>query len=135
MTYKNNNNSFINQLMVEGNKWKSEVILLKTAKKIQKIQKIQINFVLKFAIINSSPYFHMKQLQRKKKNMIEFPFLLNSRTRISYSTKNISINKKSNGLAFDLIDSANNQGVSVNLKKKIHKESFLKKKIASYRWF
>ena len=120
MTYKNNNNSFINQLMVEGNKWKSEVILLKTAKKIQKIQKIQINFVLKFAIINSSPYFHMKQLQRKKKNMIEFPFLLNSRTRISYSTKNISINKKSNGLAFDLIDSANNQGVSVNLKKKIH---------------
>ena len=33
MTYKNNNNSFINQLMVEGNKWKSEVILLKTAKK------------------------------------------------------------------------------------------------------
>ena len=67
MIYKKRHDSFINQLMVKGNKWKSEVILLKTAKKIQKTQKNQINFVLKFAIINSSPYFHMKQLQRKKK--------------------------------------------------------------------
>ena len=74
MINKKKHNSFINQLMVEGNKWKSEVILLKTAKKIQKIQKIQINFVLKFAIINSSPYFHMKQLQRKKKIRLNFLF-------------------------------------------------------------
>jgi len=135
MIYKKKQNRFINQLMLGGNQWKAESILLKTFKKIQKIEKIQLNFVLKFAIINSSPYFHMKQLQRKKKNKIEFPFLLDSSTRVSYSTKNLSNNKKKNGLVFELLDSANNQGVSVDLKKKIHKESFLKKKIANYRWF
>ena len=119
MIYKKKQNRFINQLMLGGNQWKAESILLKTFKKIQKIEKIQLNFVLKFAIINSSPYFHMKQLQRKKKNKIEFPFLLDSSTRVSYSTKNLSNNKKKNGLVFELLDSANNQGVSVDLKKKI----------------
>ena len=97
MTYKKKQNRFINQLMLGGNQWKAESILLKTFKKIQKIEKIQLNFVLKFAIINSSPYFHMKQLQRKKKNKIEFPFLLDSSTRVSYSTKNLSNNKKKMG--------------------------------------
>jgi len=66
MTYKNYKNSFVNQLMLGGNKWKSELILLKTLKKIQKTHKIQINFVLKFAVINSSPYFNIKQVQKKK---------------------------------------------------------------------
>ena len=64
MTYKNN---FINQLMSGGNKWKSEKIFLKTLKIIQKSQKLQSNVLLKFAIINSSPYFDIKQVQKKKK--------------------------------------------------------------------
>ena len=135
MTYKNYKNSFVNQLMLGGNKWKSELILLKTLKKIQKTHKIQINFVLKFAVINSSPYFNIKQVQKKKRKKIEFPFLLNTNIRTSHSIKNIVNNKRNKMLHSDLLDSVNNQGVSVNLKKKIHKDSFLKKKIANYRWF
>ena len=61
MTYKNN---FINQLMSCGNKWKSENIFFKTSKKLQKLQKLQSNIIFKFAVINSSPYFDIKQVQK-----------------------------------------------------------------------
>ena len=131
MTYKN---SFINQLMSCGNKWKSENIFFKTSKKLQKLQKLQSNIIFKFAVINSSPYFDIKQVQKKKKKQIEFPFLLTKTLRISYGIKNI-INHKNKNLYINLIDSVDNYGISVDLKKKIHKESFLKKKVSNYRWF
>ena len=130
MTYKNR---FINQLMLCGKKWKSEKIFLNTSKKLQKLRKLRSNTILKFAIINSSPYFAIKQVQKKKKKHIEFPFLLNKTVRITYSIKNI-INNKTN-LYNNLLDSVDNYGVSIDLKKKIHKESFLKKKVSNYRWF
>ena len=58
----------INRLMLCGNKWKSEKILLNTLKKLQKFQKLQINLILKSVIINNSPYFNIKQVKKKKKN-------------------------------------------------------------------
>ena len=131
MTYKNN---FINQLMSGGNKWKSEKIFLKTLKIIQKSQKLQSNVLLKFAIINSSPYFDIKQVQKKKKKSIEFPFLLNETLRISYSIKNI-VKFRNKNLYVQLLDSVENQGAGVNLKTNLHKEAFLKKKVSNYRWF
>jgi ribosomal protein S7 len=131
MTHKS---SFINQLMSCGNKWKSENIFLKTSKKIQKLQKLQSNTIFKFAVINSSPYFDIKQVKKRKKKLIEFPFLLPNTLRISCSIKNI-INQQKKILHLNLIDSVDNSGVSVDLKKKIHKESFLKKKVSNYRWF
>ena len=117
-----------------GNKWKSENIFLKTSKKIQKLQKLQSNTIFKFAVINSSPYFDIKQVKKRKKKLIEFPFLLPNTLRISCSIKNI-INQQKKILHLNLIDSVDNSGVSVDLKKKIHKESFLKKKVSNYRWF
>lgn len=124
---------FINQLMLGGNKWKSEKMLLNIFKKVQKLKKFQINLVLKFVVINNSPYFNIKQVQKKRKKIIEFPFLLNNDLRIFYGIKNIVNNKKK--LHIDLLNSVNNKGVSVDLKKKIHKDSFIKKKLANYRWF
>ena len=124
---------FINQLMLRGNKWKSEKMLLNTLKKVQKLKKFQINLILKFVVINNSPYFNIKQVQKKRKKIIEFPFLLNNGLRISYGIKNIVNNKKK--LHIDLLNSLNNKSVSVDLKKKIHKDSFIKKKLANYRWF
>ena len=134
MTVKKYKNSFINQLMLCGNKWKSELILLKIFKNFQKTQKTQTNLILKFSIINSSPYFSIKQVQKKKKK-IEFPFLLNNTLRIFYSLKNISKKKKKKDIYLNLIESVNNQGVGFDLKKTIHKDAFLKKKVANYRWF
>ena len=122
----------INRLMLCGNKWKSEKILLNTLKKLQKFQKLQINLILKSVIINNSPYFNIKQVKKKKKQ-IEFPFLLNKNLRISYSIKNLVNNKKN--FYIDLSNSLNNKGISIDLKKKIHKDAFLKKKLANYRWF
>lgn len=123
----------INRLMLCGNKWKSEKILLNTLKKLQKFQKLQINLILKSVIINNSPYFNIKQVKKKKKKQIEFPFLLNKNLRISYSIKNLVNNKKN--FYIDLSNSLNNKGISIDLKKKIHKDAFLKKKLANYRWF
>ena len=107
---------FINQLMLGGNKWKSEKMLLNIFKKVQKLKKFQINLVLKFVVINNSPYFNIKQVQKKRKKIIEFPFLLNNDLRIFYGIKNIVNNKKK--LHIDLLNSVNNKGVSVDLKKK-----------------
>ena len=114
----------INQLMLHGNKWKSEKMLLNTLKKVQKLRKFQINLILKFVVINNSPYFNIKQVQKKRKKIMEFPFLLNNDLRIFYGIKNIVNNKKK--FHIDLLNSINNKGVSVDLKK-IHKDSFHKK--------
>lgn len=66
----------INRLMLCGNKWKSEKILLNTLKKLQKFQKLQINLILKSVIINNSPYFNIKQVKKKKKKTDRIPFFI-----------------------------------------------------------
>ena len=135
MIYKNYQDRLINHFMANGSKSKVEKILLKIFKKIQKTKKIQAILVVKFALINSSPYFNIKQIQRKKKKEIEFPFLLNNNSRIFYSIKSIFSDKKKENLFLNLINASNNQGVNINTKKNIHKDAFIKKKIANYRWF
>ena len=57
----------INQLMVNGNKHKSETILLNNLKSIQKVSNKKLDEILKLSIVNSSPYFSIKKIQRKKK--------------------------------------------------------------------
>ena len=58
----------INQLMVNGNKHKSETILLNNLKSIQKASNKKLDDILKLSIVNSSPYFSIKKIQRKKKS-------------------------------------------------------------------
>ena len=53
---------------------------------------------------------------------------------MSCSIKNL-INYKKKNLYFQLLDSVENQGSGVDLKTKMHKEAFLKKKVSNYRWF
>lgn len=124
-----------NLLTNSGSKWKSEKILSKTLKVIQKKSSKNVVDILKLAVINSSPYFQIKKIRRKKKNSIEFPFLLQNKTRIVCGIKYIVSKSKHKKFHIELLESSNQLGLSVASKKLIHKESFFKKKVANYRWF
>ena len=135
--------NFLNLLMMNGNKQTSEKLLIKMSKNFQKkINKKNFIELFKNGLINSSPIFFFKNIKRKRKKTIEFPFLLKPRLRMFYGTKFIvknclSKNNSSFYLMFkeELVNSLKNISVSVKEKKKLHKEAVLKKKFANYRWF
>jgi|TARA_B110000971_G_C19689151_1_gene354656 ribosomal protein S7 len=127
--------TMINLLTKNGSKWKSEKILFKTLKSIQKKNSKDAFGILKLAIINSSPYFQIKKIRRKKKNPVEFPFLLQNSTRVIYGIKSIILKSKYKKFNTELLESSNQVGLSFASKKTLHKEAFLKKKVANYRWF
>ena len=143
MKLKNNVKSkLLNNLMLRGKKRTSEKIVLKSLKRFQKsdFKKNSKEFV-KISLLNSAPSVQIKQIKKKRKN-IEFPFLLNNELKISYGLKSLiknSRNKKSQSFyknfQLELLNSSNLQGNSVNSKKQIHENAFLKKKYANYRWF
>ena len=132
--YKSLKLGLINRVMLKGKKWKSEIILNKNFKLIQKKKK-KLENIIKLSIINSSPYFSIKKLQRKKKNPIEFPFLLSKQNRVMFGLKNLTKNSCHRKLSFEVLGSSNREGLTVSGKKNLHKESFLRKKVANYRWF
>ena len=133
--YKSLKLGLINRVMLKGKKWKSEIILNKNFKLIQKKKKKKLENIIKLSIINSSPYFSIKKLQRKKKNPIEFPFLLSKQNRVMFGLKNLTKNSCHRKLSFEVLGSSNREGLTVSSKKNLHKESFLRKKVANYRWF
>ena len=128
-------NKYINQLMFKGKKSKSELILFNQCKKIQKSSNKNSTDILKLAVINSSPFFNIKKIKRKRKNMIEFPFFLDKKTRIMYALKKLTDGTHKNTFYYEILDSANQKGKVSSNTEKLHKESFLKKKTANYRWF
>jgi len=135
INYKPLKLSLVNRVMLKGKKWKSEIILNKNFKLIQKKRKKRLESIIKLSVINSSPYFSIKKLQRKKKNSIEFPFLLSKQNRVMFGLKNLTKNSCHRKLSLEISDSSNREGLTVFDKKNLHKESFLKKKVANYRWF
>ena len=77
-----------NTIMKNGKKRVSEKILLKVLKELQKTPKNSRN-VFKLSVLNSSPVIFLKQIKRKRKKIKEFPFILNSKLRVSYGLKNL----------------------------------------------
>lgn len=136
-------NNIYTHIMLNGNKQTSEKLFLKIAKKLQKVEnKKKFDDILKNGIINSSPVIFLKQIKRKRKQTSEFPFLLISKSRISYGLKFIVKNcRKLNIDPFyknfktELLNSSRLLSQSFKTKISLHKESFLKKKFANYRWF
>lgn len=141
--YKMLKTHLYNLIMLNGNKQTSEKVFLKSLKKIQKHHnKKKIEDIIKFGLINSSPIVYLKSIKRKRKQTIEFPFLLKHRSRLSYGIKSIlkfCKSKKSisffDQLNLELINSSKKSSISVENKKKLHQQAFLKKKFANYRWF
>lgn len=135
--------NIFNQIMIKGNKQTSEKLFLKCLKNIQKLHnKKNFEELVKTGLINSSPVVYLKYIKRKRKQTVEFPFLLNCNSRISYGIKFIlqsSRSKKSipfyKQLKSEFINSSKNVGQSVEKKVIMHQQAFLKKKFANYRWF
>lgn len=135
--------SIANLIMINGNKRTSEKVFFKTLKSIQKNQ-LKKNFeaILKTSLVNSSPLLHVKQIKRKRKRTVEFPFLLNSKLKMSYGIKFLVMNSKKNraesfykSFNTELINSSKKTSLSFKQKLELHKEGFAKRKFANYRWF
>jgi|TARA_B110000967_G_C18901297_1_gene575449 ribosomal protein S7 len=132
-----------NRIMVNGNKRTSEKVLFKTLKSIQKSQaKKNFETILKTSLINSSPLLYVKQIKRKRKRTVEFPFLLNSKLKMSYAIKFLVLNsKKKKAESFyksfnsELLNSSKKTSLSFKQKLDLHKDGFTKRKFANYRWF
>lgn len=135
--------NIFNKIMLNGNKQTSEKLFLKTLKQIQKIHyKKKFEDVIKFGLINSSPVVYLKIIKRKRKQTIEFPFLLKDKLRLSYGIKFIvkscKFTKLKNfykQLNSELIDSSKSLGLNKESKIHLHQQAFLKKKFSNYRWF
>lgn len=136
-------NKLINYIMQDGKKQTAEKLLLKSYKLIQKIQKKKkFKDIFKLALVNSSPFFYIKQIQRKKKKVLEFPFLLKNSLKLHYGIKSIiyqtnlktsfSFYKK---CSFEIINSSKCTSEGVKKKKETYKTAFLTKRYANYRWF
>ena len=135
--------SIANLIMINGNKRTSEKVFFKTLKSIQKNQ-LKKNFeaILKTSLVNSSPLLYVKQIKRKRKRTVEFPFLLNSKLKMSYGIKFLVMNSKKNraksfykSFNTELINSSKKTSLSFKQKLELHKEGFAKRKFANYRWF
>lgn len=136
-------NKIYNHIMSKGHKRTAEKLLFKSFKLIQKNSSKKLSKdVLKLALINTAPTVQIKKIQRKKRKPVEFPFLLKTRLKLSYGIKNlIKFENKSFNDSFYksfnliLLNSSNKTGNNFNYKKQLHKEAFIKKKFANFRWF
>ena len=136
-------NIFLNLLMLNGNKRTSEKLLNKSLKKIQKnFNQKRFNDLIKIGLINSSPVLFLRNIKRKRRRAVEFPFLLNPDLRLFYGLKFIiksCYRNKNQPFYFkfknELIDSGKKKSQSVKKKLDLHQDASLKKKFANYRWF
>ena len=136
-------NKLTNYIMQDGKKQTSEKLLLKSYKLIQKFQKKKkFKDIFKLALVNSSPFFYIKQIQRKKKKALEFPFLLKNSLKLHYGIKTIisSSNIKSSfsfykKCSLEIINSSKLISDGVKKKKETYKTAFFTKRYANYRWF
>ena len=132
-----------NRIMVNGNKRTSEKTLFKTLKLIQKSEsKKNFETILKTSLINSSPLLYVKQIKRKRRRTFEFPFLLNSKLKMSYAIKFLILNSRKKKVEFfyknfntELMNSSKKTSLSVKQKIDLHKDGFATRKFANYRWF
>ena len=135
-------NFICNQIMTTGNKTTSEKLFLKSLKITQKYETKNSKDIFKIGLIKSSPILFVKNIKRKRKRSVEFPFLLSVPNRVFYGVKFILQNTKHNSsnrfhkkFHEEFLLSSKQLSRSVKKKQSIHQESFLKKKFSNYRWF
>jgi small subunit ribosomal protein S7 len=136
-----------NHLMINGNKETCEKTFLKSSKSLQKSLLKNYQELIKIGIINTAPIVNVKQVKLKKgkkKNVKEYPFVLDSKNRISLAIKFIieTVKKKENkplylytNLKQEIIANSQNNGSAIKKKDELQKNTLLKKQYAYYRWF
>jgi len=132
-------NIVIRSIIINGNKETSETILQKAFKRIQKVNNKSNLNILKSFVINSQIILNIK----KKESRNPIPFFLsnkyNERLRVCLKQIILRIRKKNLpmflSLSEEIIDISGKKGSFIDFKNNLHKETFLKKKSAHYRWF
>jgi len=138
----------INHLINNGTKETCEKFFLKTSKSLQKSLFKNYPELIKIGIINTSPTANVKQVKlkkgKKKKNVKEYPFVLNFENRISLAIKFImeAVKKKESkplylytNLKQQIIANSQNDSGAIKRKDDLQKNTLLKKQYAYYRWF
>jgi len=134
---------FLTKLINNGNKYNSEKIFKKSIKLLQKQLKKNSKDVFKNSVINSSPVLKVKQIKQRRKQIKEFPYIINKSLRISLGLKSIvnSVRlKKKYGFFYkeltdELLLTTDNKSSTVKLKKNNYENAFKLKKYANFRWF
>ena len=141
-------NKFINHLIVKGKKSKSENIILKSFKTIQKESKKRSERLLQLALISTIPLFKInkitnkKRKKKKQKTKVIPAFISQEFSRISIAIKYIvetAQKRKINSLVQkffeEILTSSQNRSQSVEIKKEIQQQVLLNRHLFRYyRW-
>ena len=141
-------NKFINHLVIEGKKNKSEKIVLKSFKAIQTESKKPSEQLLQLALIFNIPIFKInritnkKRKKKKQKTKIIPAFISRKSSRISVAIKHIiktAYKKKTNSLAQkfleEILASSQNRSQAIEIKKETQQEVLLNHHLLKYyRW-
>ena len=134
---------FLTKLINNGNKCNSEKIFKKSIKLLQKKLTKSSKDIFKKSVINSSPVLKVKQIKQRRKQIKEFPYIINKTSRISLGlnsiVNNVKLKKKYNFFYKELTDelllTIDNKSSTVKLKKNNYENAFKLKKYANFRWF
>ena len=134
----------IRQMLIDGKSAASEKIWLKSLKLFYKSFVKNHKKAINRALINITPLLKVKQLKQKRKRsqLKEFPYIVNSKNRISLAlkfflskTRDKKETKMYQRLVNELVTVANKSGININKRKSLYEYAFLKKKYFYYRWF
>ena len=132
----------INQLLSNGKTSVSEKIWLKSIKLLYKSFIKNHKKVIARAVVNVAPLIKIKQLKQKRKRsqQKEFSYIVSDKNRLSTAlsffitkTKLNSETKIHKKLITELLSTAKNSGVTINEKKRLYENAFIKKKYFYYR--
>ena len=142
------NNKLVNHLILNGKKTKSEKIVLKSLKALQKISKKSSRKLFQLALVHSTPVFKLNTItqkkRKKKKQKVKIipAFISNKASRISFAIKFIvaASSKKNNQPLFQkllngILISSQNESNAIETKKETQKQALLNRHLFKYyRW-
>lgn len=128
-----------NNLMLNGNKEISEKILQKSIKYCQKFTKKNYKTVFQKSVINLTPVVAVcKVKQKNRKKNIDFPYIINKKTRISLGIKLIlkkKINFIKRNLIIEIMQILIKNSDTMKIKEIEQKNAMISKKSSFFRWF
>lgn len=146
MKSKTIKHKIVNNILTKGKKRKSEKILLKSVKKLQKSSKKSAQKIFQLALISASPIFKVNEIiqkkRKKKKPKIIPAFIYNEDTRTSLAVKYIvtTARKKRVKSFFSILPdefllTAKYKSAAIDTKREVQKQALNNKRLFKhYRW-
>ena len=129
--FKSVKNILTNVLLVKGLKEKSEKLLFKTAKSIQRIIRKNFGEVIQLFVMNSLFLISSRKTSFSQKII---PFFLKKDRRVFFSLKKI-LEKRSKNFGEDIVKISRKKGALFESKNEFQHVISKNKKLAHYRWF